>query len=489
MGFRRCRYVLAATLLATFAAGAAGPADSDDMPPAGLPDSLIELGTGGSSYAIVVDKSQSSLDIYHKLDDGAVVRVRSFQASTGLNGGDKRHEGDQRTPEGIYYFIRIREDDELLSEYGIRAFDLNYPNELDRILGKEGSGIWLHATDEPERLLEPRSSRGCVVVSNDDIREISRYITLYRTPIVITDRSSYNSPAELGAARERIQLFVRSWLDSWASQDFERYSRCYSDGFRGGGERLRAWMRRKRAVFQATTWAGIDVADIKIMRCGNYYAISFYQRYRSNLMDDTGIKSIYVVEEADCPGIVGEEWHPVGYARSGSSWHQGPPRLSAVVSDLAEVELDAAGRLALASPQMRLPLSDAGGRRRGAARTAAPVVAAEAFQITGAQGDRIAFSMRLSKVSRDASIRRGWMFLVARWGGQHGYTVFPDAPLRDGRPVAYAAGDRYGIRWFKIVEGTIERPAHDATLQEIRCLVFSAEGELLVDSVLATGVS
>ena len=460
------------------------------MPPAGLPDSLIELGTGGSSYAIVVDKSQSRLDIYHKLDDGAVVRVRSFQASTGLNGGDKQHEGDQRTPEGVYYFTRIREDGELLSEYGIRAFDLNYPNELDRIVGKEGSGIWLHATDEPERLLEPRSSRGCVVVSNEDIREISRYITLYRTPIVITDRLSFINPADVGAARERIQLFVRSWLDSWASQDFERYSRCYHESFRGGGERLRAWMRRKRAVFQATGWAGIDAADIKIMRDGDYYTISFYQRYRSNLMDDTGIKSIYVVEEADGLGIVAEEWHPVGYARSGSGWNQDPPRLSAVVGDLAEVELDAAGRLALASPQMLLPLSDAGGERGGAARAAAPVVAAEAFQITGEQGDRIAFSMRLSNVSRDASLRRrGWMFLVARWGERHGYTVFPDSPLRDGRPVAYAAGDRYGIRWFKIVEGTIGRPAHDASLQEIRCLVFSADGELLVDSVLAAGAS
>jgi hypothetical protein len=53
------------------------------------------------------------------------------------------------------------------------AITLDYPNAYDRLEGKSGDGIWLHATNEPIRPYLPNKTRGCVVISNDDIQELS----------------------------------------------------------------------------------------------------------------------------------------------------------------------------------------------------------------------------------------------------------------------------------------------------------------------------
>ena len=102
--------------------------------------------------------------------------------------------GDLRTPEGVYFFVRIKEEDEMLEEYGNgareygkRVYELNYPNKFDLMNGKGGNGIWLHSTNEPERLKDPYNTKGCVVVNNYDILDISKYITIKKTPIIIVN--------------------------------------------------------------------------------------------------------------------------------------------------------------------------------------------------------------------------------------------------------------------------------------------------------------
>ncbi len=462
---------------------------SDDTPPAQLPSSLLDLGTGGNSYALVVDKSLSRLDIYRKLDNESIVRVASYRASTGLNGGDKQREGDERTPEGIYYFIRIREEKELASKYGLRAFDMNYPNYFDKLEGKDGHGIWLHATDEPERLNEPRTTLGCVVVSNEDIREISDFITLYRTPIIISERSSYSNAGRLKAERGRVQNFVNQWLEAWSTQDYSSYESCYAAQFRGGGNRRDAWFSRKRNVFTATGSAKIEIADLKVLRGESNYVVTFFQRYRSNLMDDTGIKWVYLRENGDGLKIVGEEWFPVGRALSGQRWGVKRPRLANVLNDLGDVMIERGGHVALSRPQLMLPPEDkvkadiaAQGR---VADAPGPSVEAEEFEIVSERSDRLEFSMKLSNTAGDGKRLRGWMFVIARWQGDAVCSSFPDVTLVDARPTAASAGDSFGIRWFKIVRGTIEKPSPGARLAEVRCVAYARDGRLLLDSPLS----
>ena len=455
---------------------------ADDSSPTQLPFPLLDLGTEGSSYAFVVYKAQSRLDVYKQMAGGSIALVRSFRASTGTNGGDKTQEGDERTPEGIYYFVRIREDNELLPKYGLRAFDMNYPNRIDRLEGKNGYGIWLHATDEPERLNEPRTTLGCVVVSNEDIRAISDYITLYRTPIVISESFERASITALKTERERVAGFVRSWLGAWSNQDYESYADCYSSKFRGASSSRKAWLGRKRGVFNATDWATIDIADLKMLRTSTEYVVSFYQRYHSNLMDDTGIKWVYLVSEDGKLRIIDEEWHPVGKALSGRRWGEQRVTLRDVLEDLNEVGLQS-GKLAIVHPQLSLAPE----------RKADPVaemvtggasVGVSELQISTSGEKRVSFELKLSNELDNGERLRGWLFVLAQWESPSTVTSFPRESTVDGRLLDPSRGDSFGIRWFKIVRGNLERPTADARLAGVRCVAYNRDGKLLLDELL-----
>ena len=102
-------------------------------------------------HVILVEKSTQKLYLY----DRDYKIVREFHVTTGQRPGDKKKIGDLRTPEGVYFFTVVKDDSELLPEYGVMALPINYPNLIDTVLRKGGNGIWLHATDQPTRPLKP----------------------------------------------------------------------------------------------------------------------------------------------------------------------------------------------------------------------------------------------------------------------------------------------------------------------------------------------
>lgn len=486
-----------------------------------LPASLIDLGSGGS-FALVVDKSFSRIDVYQQTADDRIAKVKSYRTSTGQVEGNKFVEGDLKTPEGIYYLTRIREDAELMSKYGLRAFDLNYPNQFDRLDAKTGHGIWLHGTDEPTRLSDPRTSEGCVVVSNEDIAELGRFIRLFRTPIVINERLDYVSLSERQLLRSRVNNFVVRWLDAWANQDHQRYIECYDDSFQGGASRLRAWQEQKKRIFGNTSWATIDIADLKILRDGDRFLVGFFQRYRSNLMDDTGIKWVYLGEKGEDLRILSEEWFPVAKAWNGERSYAGQPSMRDVIADMQEVALEPGGRLAIATPRISLPFRIA--EATGGSSTTEPTVpntkpAAENQPIEPVKSEKpentavaartgiarfqrapgrspveldglrvVALDKRnltvefaLINRDQDGSRRRGWIYLVAEWSNVAKQTAFPAVRLEGGMPTKASAGDYYGIKWGKEVRATLERPTADAELRGITCYIFDQKGRLLSD--------
>src|SRR5690606_32755049 len=98
------------------------------------------------------DKANRTLTLWEQKD--SVPRlVDAFPMDMGKREGDKTVLGDHRTPEGIYFFVEKYEGPTLnFEEYGIRAFPLDYPNFFDKVLGKTGSGIWLHSIPDTKSL-------------------------------------------------------------------------------------------------------------------------------------------------------------------------------------------------------------------------------------------------------------------------------------------------------------------------------------------------
>ena len=103
-----------------------------------VPRAMMKWPEKGSPYAVLVDKSQQKIFLYHKKDPFRPEKV--YPCSTGENEGRKSRQNDRRTPEGIYFFTKSYVEKYLYPIYGERAFPLDYPNPLDQnIIDKVGA--------------------------------------------------------------------------------------------------------------------------------------------------------------------------------------------------------------------------------------------------------------------------------------------------------------------------------------------------------------
>ena len=236
-----------------------------------------------------------------------------YPVTTGEDWGDKWKEGDRRTPEGIYYFTRFIPPERLPKIYGGIAVVLNYPNPVDRLLKKGGSGIWLHGSEEENRNRIPFSTRGCVVANNEDLRTIVKSIKPGNTLIAI-----YKTiPDKLKT--ENIKSFLEEWERSWEEKDVERFLSFYSDRFTWKGGGIKEWRDYKRRVIGNKRWIDVKIENLTVLafRRGlseeaEYYVAEFRQVYRSDRYSDEGIKRLYIIKEGKKLKILREEFREGG---------------------------------------------------------------------------------------------------------------------------------------------------------------------------------
>ena len=98
--------------------------------------------------------------------------------------GDKKVEGDGKTPEGLYYIDRRNPNSEFHLSLGI-----SYPNKSDlaeaKKLGKKpGGDIFIHGRGHLLTSLVRDWTWGCIAVTNDEIEEIYAMVD-DGTPIAI----------------------------------------------------------------------------------------------------------------------------------------------------------------------------------------------------------------------------------------------------------------------------------------------------------------
>jgi murein L,D-transpeptidase YafK len=254
------------------------------------------------SYCILVNKADRTLYLFGKLDGGKELwkNMEHFSILVGKNDGQKISAGDERTPEGTYFIVGRKETEELNAIYGPLAYMLNYPNEEDRKAGRTGRGIWIHGTREDTTR---EATRGCVVLDNDDLSTLAKYLQLgIGTPVVIINSPGLTAPeqllnyARLRDLRERIlteyngrrlefESLLSQWKQAWESRNIDNYSRFYDpDRFFGEGLHWEAWREKKIRTFQEYNSIAIGLEKICVSEFSESTAvILFLQRYESNL--------------------------------------------------------------------------------------------------------------------------------------------------------------------------------------------------------------
>lgn len=282
-----------------------------------LPSTIYQLDSRFTHHILVVEKSTHSLYLYENENQDPKL-LKKFTIMTGKFAGDKKVQGDKKTPEGVYFFQKFHSSDELVSKYGdygkiygAGAFTTNYPNEMDRRAGKTGGGIWLHSSDDDKRVSLGLDSRGCVVAIDKDLKDISQYIDLANTPIIIVQDLHFQSKDNWNKNRKEIRATIAKWMSSWKNKDLKNYIDTYSkDEFmhpRKG--RYNAFRNYKKRVFSRNDSPVIDFSDISILQNGDYVVVTMVQDYSSPFIKDIGKKTLYLKKNENYQWkIVSEEW-------------------------------------------------------------------------------------------------------------------------------------------------------------------------------------
>lgn len=290
-------------------ASAAPALASEAGEPEGAPASIVQIpaaSTYYSPYAFVVDKASRTLSVWHQTNTG-LKKIASYPADLGKNAGDKRFRGDHKTPEGIYFLQERLEGNQIdFSQYGKRAFTTNYPNFFDRMEGKTGYGIWLHAA--PDKVPLTRGSRGCVVVRNDAILGLTQYIRLGRTPILIQDKIQIVPSKELTRASTELNQWIEDWRHAWETKDLETYIAKYGDDFRSLNMNKDQWREHKSKLNEQYKSISVRLSRPAIFMDRDQTVIRFLQEYTSDQHSDFGEKILYVKKTEQGYKIVGETW-------------------------------------------------------------------------------------------------------------------------------------------------------------------------------------
>ena len=282
-----------------------------------LPSNILMMDDKFSHHVILVEKATHKLHLFEN-SITAPKLVKTYNSVTGKFKGNKFINGDHKTPEGIYTIYDFLSKEELLKRhgkyaeiYGSGAFPMNYPNFIDERAGKTGGGIWLHSTDDDNRISKGLDSRGCVVLQNADLKDISQYIELEHTPIVVVQDVTFLSKTTWDRNRNDINDAVSKWAKAWQNKDFATYIASYDpqrfhDRSKGN---FNSYKTYKQAVFSRPDSPSIKLDFISIMANPEYAVVQLQQDYRSSIINDIGKKTLYLQKDANYDWkIVGELW-------------------------------------------------------------------------------------------------------------------------------------------------------------------------------------
>ena len=270
-----------------------------------LPAPLLQL-SSTQSHALLIDTSRSRLFVYAN-DLGRPRYVTDFYISLGKNGIEKQREGDQKTPIGIYTMMALK--DKLPDFYGPGAYPLSYPNEWDRINGRNGHGIWLHGTPSDTYSRAPWATDGCIVLTNEDLARLSKYVDVSRTPVVIGQSVEWRDPRQWEDDRETFLAAFGRWKADWESLDTKRYLAHYSPNFRSEHRDFATWSARKRKVNSGKSWIKVGVGEVSLFAypgSQDLMMITFEQDYRSNNLSNRTLKRQFWAREGGHWRIVHE---------------------------------------------------------------------------------------------------------------------------------------------------------------------------------------
>jgi hypothetical protein len=235
-----------------------------ERPPAGsVPAEFLQL-SSRNKHALAIDASRARLYLFENTEKGLVL-VADYYISVGKLGLEKKVEGDQRTPLGVYFITSQLDPKSLKDFYGSGALPINYPNVLDLKRGKTGGGIWLHGTPPGQFSRPPLASDGCVVVANPDLEHIMRTVEIRSTPVLISRTLKWVPPQSLQPRSHEFTTHLNAWLKAKSNGNVNDLAGFYAADFNNNGKTLADWLPGLRREVATAQGRALEIKDLSLL--------------------------------------------------------------------------------------------------------------------------------------------------------------------------------------------------------------------------------
>lgn len=237
--------------------------------------------------------AETSASAFHRFDrsDDGVAKTRQDYMSIGLAGVRKEHEGDQRTPVGVYFITEQLDTTRLHEKYGPMAFPLDYPNAWDRRLGRTGYGIWVHGVDANGGVRPQRDTDGCIALPNRALYELEPAFLPNITPVLIATEMQWSDQAVVDERRSALESAVASWGESLQRGDMYRWLELYDDSFEHLGMDKAAWSTFSVATLGRRDISGVEISDLMLLGDPGEDGL-YLSRFRLEVSEQGGRKVI-----------------------------------------------------------------------------------------------------------------------------------------------------------------------------------------------------
>ena len=254
---------------------------------------------------LVCNKSKSDLLVYVKDANNSYELQKDYSAFTGKIKGDKKTEGDLRTPIGVYNLVKkISNVDKF---YGPLAFVTSYPNIYDKYEGKTGQGIWIHGVPAHEK--RDNFTKGCIAIGNKCIRSLNNELDIKKTLLIINAQSNYKKVSKEKLVKVLTQLYA--WRYAWKYNNLQDYLSFYSPDFiRYDGMKIKRFKRYKKRIFAKNETKSIIFKKLNIIPYPmhkNTFKVTFNEFYKSNSLTFTGKKTLIIKLEDSKMKIITEK--------------------------------------------------------------------------------------------------------------------------------------------------------------------------------------
>lgn len=300
----RCTLLLAGCVTAAATArvlageAKATPAVQQPQAPLAVPANTANAASYSDFIMLTVDKANLRAELKTWPEDPAkATSLRSFKIATGKADGDKLKEGDNRTPEGIYFAQSHIGGGALPEKYGSLAIPIDFPNPIDLLERKTGHGIWLHGVDREQRIEEAKVTEGCVAFYNSDIARLSNWLLSHQGIVVIaSDAKQVNVAKDM----DEVRKYTIDWMTAWQNRNVEAYVANYATDFRFEKHDYKSYIEYKKRVFASYKTMTVKFDNLRVISHPKYAVSFFNQDFQGdNRFASVGRKILYWERQAD----------------------------------------------------------------------------------------------------------------------------------------------------------------------------------------------